>query len=138
MQKYEVPNFTLIKCIIDYNPYFNNQSIGPAGYHSSENKTVMNAYIYTPELYQQGSSTASFKMFPNPARSSTTIYINSIQEKDNGEVVVYNTGGKVVFGNTIKPGNNEVNVAELANGIYIVRVLMKDKFTYTKQMVVMK
>ena len=100
------------------------------------NNTVMNRYSYTPENYQRGSSTSVMKMFPNPARGTTNVYINSIKERDNGELVVYNTNGAVLLRNTIQPGNNDVNVSNLSPGMYIVKVFTKDRSVYTQQLVV--
>ena len=59
----------------------------------SNNNVVMNAYTYTPVLYQRGTSTANMRIYPNPARDNATIYINSIKDGDNGEVVIFNTNG---------------------------------------------
>src|SRR4051812_10909113 len=71
---------------------------------------VMNTYTYTPVLYQRGTSTANMQMFPNPATSRTTIYINSIKDGDNGEVVIYNTNGTPVYKNIIRTGNNNIDL----------------------------
>lgn len=103
-----------------------------------QNNTVMNRYTYTPENYQRGSSTAEVKMFPNPARSQATIYINSIKEEDRGEVVVYDNQGKVVQRNPVMPGNNNLDVNNFATGIYVVRIITKDRSIYTQQLVVAK
>ena len=103
-----------------------------------QNNTVMNRYTYTPETFQRGSSTSQVKMFPNPARNQTTVYINSIKEADRGEVVVYNNRGKVVLRNPVAPGNNDLNVAQFSTGIYIVKIFTKDRSVYTEQLVVMK
>src|SRR5690349_21463178 len=53
----------------------------------------MNTYTYTPVLYQRGASTAEMRIFPNPARNNAVIYINSLKDGDNGEVVIYNRNG---------------------------------------------
>ncbi len=102
-----------------------------------QNNTVMNRYTYAPVTFQQGSSTSEIRMFPNPARSQATLYINSIQEKDRGEVVVYNNSGKVVLRNPVSPGNNDLNVASFATGTYTVRIFTKDRSIYTQQLVVL-
>lgn len=102
------------------------------------NNTIMNAYTYTPELYQRGSSMAGIKMYPNPAHSVATIYINSIKEIDNGEVAIFNTNGTLVYKNTLQPGNNDVNLGGFSNGMYIVKVFTKDRFVYTKKLMVSK
>lgn len=103
-----------------------------------QNNTIMNRYTYTPETFQRGSSTAEVKMFPNPARSQTTVYINSIKEADRGEVVVYNNRGKIVLRNPVQPGNNDLNVSQFSTGTYFVKIFAKDRAVYTQQLEVMK
>ena len=103
-----------------------------------QNNTVMNRYTYTPENYQRGSSTAEVKMFPNPARSQATLYINSIKEEDRGEMIVYDNSGKVIQRNPVMPGNNNLNVSGFAAGMYIVKIVTKDRSIHTQQLVVMK
>ena len=103
-----------------------------------QNNTIMNRYTYTPENYQRGSSTAEVKVFPNPARSQATIYINSIKEEDRGEVVVYDNTGKVMLRNPVTPGNNDLNVSGFATGMYIVKIFTKNRSIYTQQLVIEK
>ena len=103
-----------------------------------QNNTTMNRYTYTPEAFQRGSSTAEVKMFPNPARSQATVYINSIKEEDQGEMVVYNNSGKVVLRNPIQTGNNDINVSQFSTGTYTVKIFTKDRSVYTQQLMVMK
>ena len=103
-----------------------------------QNNTVMNRYTYAPENYQRGSSTSEVKMFPNPARSQATLYINSIKEEDRGEVIVYDNTGKVVLRNTVAPGNNNLNFSNFSTGIYTVKIVTKDRSIYTQQLVIAK
>ncbi len=103
-----------------------------------QNNTEMNHYSYLPETFQRGTSTQEVKMFPNPARSQATLYINSIKEQDRGEMIVYNTSGTAVIRNIIQPGNNNINVSNLSAGMYIVKIISKDKSIYTQQLVVAK
>ena len=103
-----------------------------------QNKVEMNAYTYTPVLYQRGTSTADLRMFPNPARSTTNIYINSFKEADNGEVVIYNATGTPVYKNILQTGNNNVDLGNFSNGIYIVKIFTRDRFVYTNKLVVQK
>lgn len=102
------------------------------------NNTVMNKYSFTPEAYQRGASSSEVKMFPNPARSQATLYINSIKEEDRGELIVYNNRGKVVQRSPVAPGNNDLNVAAFSTGIYQVTILTKDRAIYKQQLVVSK
>ena len=56
----------------------------------------------------------SFTLWPNPA--SQTVYIDGVEAD---EVQVYNTLGQEV--KTVR-GTNEISVAELPQGIYLVRI----------------
>ncbi len=74
------------------------------------NNVIMNTYTYTPVLYQQGTSTSGMRMYPNPARNNATVYINSIKDRDNGEIVIFNNNGTPVYKNILRTGNNNINV----------------------------
>ncbi len=103
-----------------------------------QNQTVMNRYTYAPVAFQRGSSTKEVRLFPNPARSTTQLYINSIQGKDRGELMITNTNGTVVLRNTVQPGSNDVNISSLSEGMYFLKVFTKDRYLYTQQLVVLK
>ena len=103
-----------------------------------QNNVVMNNYTYTPVLYQRGTSTAEMRVFPNPARNTATIYINSIKDSDNGRVVIFNTTGTQVYKNTLRTGNNNIDLGNVPNGTYIVKVFKEDRFVYTYQLMVQK
>ena len=103
-----------------------------------QNNVVMNTYTYTPVLYERGTSSAEMRLFPNPASSTASIYINSIKDRDNGQVVIYNTKGTPVYKNTIQTGNNSIDLGNFSNGIYIVKVFTGDRFVYTYKLMVQK
>lgn len=103
-----------------------------------QNNTEMNHYSYLPETFQRGTSTEEVKMFPNPARSQATLYINSIKEQDRGEIMVYNNSGKIMLRNPVAPGNNNLEVGNFPTGMYTVKIITKDKTIYTQQLVVSK
>lgn len=102
----------------------------------NDNNVVMNTLTYTPVPYERGATSAGLRIFPNPASTKAIVYTNSIKERDNGEMLVYSESGALVMRNTIQPGNNEVAVANLARGMYIVRVVTKDKAVYTIRLMV--
>ena len=103
-----------------------------------QNKVEMNAYTYTPVLYERGTSTAEMRLFPNPARSTANIYINSIKENDNGEIVIFNENGTAVFRNILKTGNNSIDLGNFSNGMYIVKIFTRGRFVYTSKLMVQK
>jgi hypothetical protein len=104
----------------------------------SNNNVVMNSYTYTPVLYQRGASTADMRIFPNPARNTTTIYMNSFKDGENGEVVIYNTNGTPVYKNTLQTGNNSIDLGNFSDGMYTVKVFTKDRFTHSYRLMVQK
>jgi hypothetical protein len=104
----------------------------------SNNNVEMNAYTYTPVLYQQGASTAEMRIFPNPARSFTNIYIKGFKSGENGEVVIYNLGGTPVYKNILQTGNNNIDLGNCSDGIYTVKVFTRDRDTYSYRLVVQK
>lgn len=103
-----------------------------------QNNVVMNNYTYTPVLYQRGTSTADMRLFPNPATNTTNIYINSIKDNDNGEVAIYNSTGTTVYKNTLRTGNNSIDLGNFSNGMYIVKIFKRDRFVYTYKLMVQK
>jgi len=106
--------------------------------NNNNNNVQMNAYTYTPVLYQRGTSTADMRVFPNPARNTVIIYINSIKDRDNGVVVIYDPNGTPVYKNTLQTGNNSIDLGNFSNGIYTVKIFNRDRFTYTRELIVQK
>src|SRR3954466_3839827 len=104
----------------------------------NNNNVVMNTYTYTPVLYQQGASTADMRIFPNPARNTTNIYINSFKSGESGEVVIYNTNGTPVYKNIIQTGNNNIDLGSFSDGIYTVKVFTRDRSNYSYRLMVQK
>ena len=113
------------------NTVSNNNSV-------TNNNVEMNAYTYTPVLYQQGASTAEMRIFPNPARSFTNIYIKGFKGSENGEVVIYSPSGNPVYKNVLQTGNNNIDLGNCSNGIYTVKVFTRDQARYSYRLVVQK
>jgi hypothetical protein len=105
---------------------------------TTNSNVVMNTYTYTPVLYQRGASTADMRIFPNPARNATNIYINSFKSGESGEVVIYNTKGTPVYKNIIQTGNNNIDLGSFSDGIYTVKVFTMDRSNYSYRLMVQK
>jgi hypothetical protein len=68
-------------------------------------------------------SLENIDIFPNPAKNKIIIDLQKQFEIKNTNILIYNIHGQLVMqqsANTLKP---EINIAGLANGIYIVKVL---------------
>jgi hypothetical protein len=58
-------------------------------------------------------------VYPNPATTRLTINLN---EAGNANVKIYNILGQIVIEETLQNISNNINIAELSSGLYIVRV----------------
>ena len=103
-----------------------------------QNKVLMNNYTYTPVLYERGTSTADMRLYPNPARGTTNVYINSIRQEDNGEVAIFNLNGETVYRNYLRNGNNSIDLGNVPNGWYVLKIFMRNRFVYTTKLMVQK
>lgn len=74
-----------------------------------------------------------FKMYPNPAKTSTTIELPSNVQK--ATVKIYDTLGRVVKNETISINQNEINTSELTTGTYMV-VLRTDYGNVIKHLII--
>jgi hypothetical protein len=84
--------------------------------------TVMEDDTSIPEV-----NLRSFSLFPNPARQQVKLVAGQVIEK----VQVFSLDGKLIFG--LEPLNTEleINVAEMEQGIYLLRVLTRSGWQQT-------
>ncbi|WP_298236694.1 endonuclease [uncultured Algibacter sp.] len=89
-----------------------------------------NPFIDSPEyvlsiwgnlLSTQNHSISSIKMHPNPVQDNF-LYFSATQ---NLEVIIYNVIGKQVLVKNIDKKNNSVDISNLSNGIYVVKLTSK-------------
>ncbi len=73
---------------------------------------------------------SGLKVYPNPAKTILNITSNSFADKN---VEIYNVLGKVVL--TAKVTNAPINVANLASGVYVVKVTEEGK-SATRRLVI--
>jgi hypothetical protein len=71
-------------------------------------------------------------IYPNPAKD-----VLKIDNVNNADIYIYNTIGQMVkrFSNVV--GNTEINISDLNNGMYIVRI-QKEKSIQTKKIQIIK
>jgi hypothetical protein len=65
-------------------------------------------------------ATATFEVYPNPA--SNILNIRANVNMRGYSVQIYDVLGQLILGQVLESGNNTVNVAKLANGIYVARI----------------
>ncbi|PQV48389.1 putative secreted protein (Por secretion system target) [Jejuia pallidilutea] len=64
----------------------------------------------------------NFKSYPNPANN----FIKLSASKNIDKVEIYSLLGKQVFNKTLASKSNEINVSNLANGVYVVKAYIED------------
>jgi hypothetical protein len=72
-----------------------------------------------------------FSMYPNPATSTLTV-VNSV---DNGTVTIFDMSGRMVHTQAIATETEQVDVADLPAGMYMVQVA-NSKFQHTELLVI--
>ena len=77
-----------------------------------------NALINVPEM---SANKPVFNIFPNPASGFITLNIKNINIADL-TLNIYNVVGELICSEAIKQNQQQINVADLSNGMYIVEV----------------
>jgi len=91
-------------------------------------KNETNTGIYEPQI-------AEISIYPNPA--SSKIFIDGKNAEEFDEITVMNLAGKTVFSEKYVDGQDGIDITNLQNGIYIVRIKAGIQ-TITKKLVVKK
>ena len=74
----------------------------------------------------------SMTVFPNPLLYGSLITIQ-FKSQISGKVEIYNLSGKIVFKGVILNSNNmPLNIQEMSNGIYLLRINSEDKSAIRK------
>ena len=119
-----------------------NENYQFVGWTNQDGDTISNEAEYAHMIARGGQITAhfvsieaveetegkNFSLWPNPA--SQTVYIDCIEP---AEVQVYNALGQLV--KTVQNAN-EINVSDLMEGIYLLRITVADGECYTNRVAV--
>ena len=78
---------------------------------------------YVAQIWGNGLNTASFsqiqfKLYPNPVKGNT-IYFDGLS---NATIQIYNIIGKLVISDKIATNKKDINISNLAKGIYLVKI----------------
>ncbi len=77
------------------------------------------------------------KYYPNPAQNVVTIENNSA-DLNNLEAFFFNLNGQLLKSTSLMNDRNEVNVSDLNNGVYIIRVMNNNDVVSTTKLVISK
>ncbi len=75
----------------------------------------------------------AFDIYPNPAQN--TVHIEGLDTELCNEIVIYDMTGRIV---KRYPYRNELNVSELQNGAYMIRIINKDDSYSTSKLLISK
>ena len=75
--------------------------------------------IFVKTVGVNNSTKNSIKIYPNP--TNNIIYIEGFTENENNLIEIYDTQRKIIFAKEML-GNGMIDLAGLANGIYVVKV----------------
>lgn len=92
------------------------------------NAVDIGAYEYTStNSIFENNSLSDFYIYPNPAKNSIYIENNNSQFK-NIKIEIYTITGKLIKSNIVLSNNHIIDVSELQNGIYLMKLYDDDKF----------
>ena len=75
-------------------------------------------------------------LYPNPAQDNITVSVPSIYTKANLQIL--NIQGQVVYSQLVAAGNQNIQLNNLANGLYMLTIQADGKQVYTNRIVVEK
>ncbi|PLX05940.1 MAG: hypothetical protein C0596_15695 [Marinilabiliales bacterium] len=74
-----------------------------------------------PTIIDHSKSKLKIKTYPNPAADNVTFYIPGIADED--ELVIYNSIGKQVKRLNVNVGNTNIDISDLEQGVYLIRLI---------------
>ncbi|WP_300569699.1 S8/S53 family peptidase [Flavobacterium sp.] len=80
---------------------------------------------------QENSGQVLFTIFPNPAKDKITINLQQ-DNSVNAKVEIMNTIGQKVYSSSISLGNNDISIAGLSSGLYVVKITDGEKSSVKK------
>ena len=69
----------------------------------------------------------NFKVYPNPVEGQLNLSWSSVNFPDEMNIQVYNLSGKKVFDQSYDQKPSELNVSQLASGVYLLKVVSGDQ-----------
>ncbi len=78
----------------------------------------------------------SFKLFPNPVKNYFTIDFKN--EIENLSVSLFNSIGEKVFSEKVSGNSATINVSDLSDGVYFVKLQNSQGMSYLKKIIVSK
>lgn len=97
--------------------------------------TTIDNIVYEPNLGISEENLNTFKVYPNPSVNKVVTISNENQfSENNNSVSIYNLTGAKVFETKLEESTKTLNLAELASGVYVLKINSGDTVT-TKKLV---
>ncbi|MGY0391540.1 T9SS type A sorting domain-containing protein [Bizionia sp. KMM 8389] len=94
--------------------------------------TLVESETACETLSTEKTNQVSFTVYPNPAKERVTITSNF---SNNARLGIYDITGKLIASSIISFGDNHLNIAKLAPGVYLMRI-QSNGITSTKKLIV--
>jgi len=105
----------------DYDDNGNRTSRTLEAYKSAQVQFPVQESMLNDEVLGDESSILSINLYPNPTNCYLTIDIQS-ENSELFEYCVFDLNGNKLINGRIQSGSNQLDVSELRNGIYILRI----------------
>lgn len=109
---------------------------GKAFAQADSTRLAMNNYM--SKTIGGNATAANVGLWPSPAKGTVHIYLNTIQQGDRGECVIFNTQGVRCVSDNIQNGNNSILVSSLPEGIYFAKIILHNQLVVTKKFMIVR
>ncbi|MDD3280478.1 MAG: T9SS type A sorting domain-containing protein [Bacteroidales bacterium] len=89
------------------------------------------------QTMKQTPASPKVKLFPNPSNNTTHISLTNVNDNETYKARMYTIEGKFVKEITLVHGDNSLDVSNLHNGIYIIRI-QNNTYTSTHKLIIQK
>jgi len=81
----------------------------------------------TPKYYLEKLAQVEMKIYPNPATEKITLAISNMENLQTGTLQLYNLNGQLIQTQPVLSATNEISLAALSKGTYILKVQINEK-----------
>ena len=74
-------------------------------------------------------------IYPNPSNGTFTLNLPQYQEQQKDEILIYSLNGKLLYEKTINTRKTTINLTNLYNGIYILKI-QSNSFVHSKRIII--
>ena len=83
-------------------------------------------------FYQELLSNKEIKLYPNPVKTTLSVFISGYDKNIKGEYYLFDIQGKTILYNMLKSESFEIDMSAYSTGNYIMRLVINDETTTWK------